>query len=110
MMATAALRQAYQSLSVSKREVHLVKDEILPAANAICLALKEGALTDIDLLKAQITLFKAKARQIDALEVFHVSLADVERLTGQAISDLASPDRPGVPPEKEPKPDASEKP
>jgi outer membrane protein, heavy metal efflux system len=93
MTATAALRQAYQSLSVSRREVKLVKDELLPAAQAICVALKEGALSDLDLLKAQQTLFKARVRQIDALEVFHASLADVERLTGQTIGDLASPDK-----------------
>ena len=112
MVVTAALRQAYQSLSVSQREAKLLKDDILPAAQATCLALKGGAGAEMQflkLLKAQRTLFKARTRQIDALEVFHVSLADVERLTGRAIGDLATPDRPGAPPKKEPKGDASEK-
>jgi len=109
MAATAALRQAYQSLSVSQREVNLLKTEVLPAAQAACKALKEGDLTGIQLMKAQRTLFKARTRQIDALEVFHVSLADVERLTGQAIGDFAPPDRPNVSVEKKPQADASGK-
>jgi len=108
MLATAALRQAYQSLSVAQREAKLLKTEVLPAAQAACLAHKGGGLTDIQLLKAQKTLFKARIRQVDALEVFHVSLADVERLIGQTISDLTPPDRPDVPPKKEPQGDASE--
>jgi outer membrane protein, heavy metal efflux system len=92
IMATAAeLRQAYQALSLSQREVKLLQTEILPAANAACAALENGALTAIKLVEAKQTLFKAKMRQIDALEVFHLSLADVERLTGQSITNLASP-------------------
>ncbi|MBC8372965.1 MAG: TolC family protein [Planctomycetes bacterium] len=109
MLATAALHQAYQSLSVAQREAKLLKTEVLPAAQATCLALKEGGLTDLQLMKAQRTLFKARVRQIDALEVFHVSLADVERLTGQAIGDFTPPDRPNVAAEKKPHADAPEK-
>lgn len=106
MVAAAALRQAYQSLSVSQREANLLKNEVLPAAQralgATRRALEGGAVTDLQLLKAQQTLFRARSRQIDALEVFHVSLADVERLIGQAIGDLAPPDRSDVPPQREP--------
>jgi cobalt-zinc-cadmium efflux system outer membrane protein len=109
MLATAALRQAYQSLSVAQREAKLLKTEILPAAQAACLAHKEGGLTDIQLLKAHRTLYRARIRQIDALEVFHMSLADVERLTGQAISDVTPPDRSNVPAKKKTQGNASEK-
>jgi len=109
MTATAALRQAYQSLSVSQREANLLKNEVLPAAQATCLALKEGGLTDLQLLKALRTLSKARIRQIDALEVFHVSLADVERMIGQAISDVAPSDRSKVPLKKKPHRDAPER-
>jgi cobalt-zinc-cadmium efflux system outer membrane protein len=108
MLAIALVRQAYQSLAVSKREANLLKNDILPAARATCKALKEGALNDIKLMKAQQTLFDAKVRQIDAMEVFHVSLADIERLTGQSITDLASANRPDAPAKKAPKGDAPE--
>ena len=106
MAATAELREAYQSLSVSQREANLLKTEVLPAAqralDATRQAFKGGAVTDLQLLKAQRTLFRAKSSQIDALEDFHVALADVERLIGQAIGDLAPPDRSDGPPPKEP--------
>ena len=109
MLATAALRQAYQSVTVAQREANLLKTEVLPAAEAACQALKEGGLTDLQLLKAHRTLYRARTRQIDALEVFHVSLADVERLTGQAISDVTPPDRSDVPAKKKTRGNASEK-
>ena len=101
MVAVATLRQAYQSLSISRRTAVLLKNEVLPAAQRALgttrRALEGGTVTDLQLLKAQRTLFKARTRQIDALEVFHVSVADVERLIGQPISDLRPSDRPDSP-------------
>jgi len=109
MLATAQLYQAYQSLAVAQREVKLLNTEVIPAAKAACMALKGGGLTDIQFLKAQRTLFRVRVRQIDALEVFHVSLADVERLTGQAIGDLtAGARRPDAPGKEKPKDKAPE--
>ena len=99
MVAAATLRQAYQALSISHRTAVLLKNEVLPAAQRALgttrRALEGGTVTDLQLLRAQRTLFKARTRQIDALEVFHISVADVERLIGQPISDLTPSDRPG---------------
>ena len=105
LVAAVALRQAYLGLSASHREATLLRNEILPAAQHALdtsrRGLERGAMTDLQLLKAQRTLFKARTRQIDALEAFHMSVADVERLTGQPISGLASTQRSDIPQQRQ---------
>jgi len=92
LVTLTALRQAHQGLMASHREAALIRDEILPAAErAVATSrqgLEGGAVTDLQLLKAYRALFKVRSRQIDALETCHLSLADVERLTGRPVTDL----------------------
>jgi len=94
LLTVAALREAYKGLAGSHKEAALLRGEVLPAARRAVAAsrrgLDGGALTDLQLLKAHRALFKARIRQIDALEVFHVSVADVERLIGQPVGTLSA--------------------
>ncbi len=97
MAAAAALREMHQTLSASHQEAVLLQREVLPAAQqAVDTArrgLEGGAVTDLQLLKAQRTLFRAKMRQIDALEAYHTAAADVERLIAQPISAVRTAKR-----------------
>jgi cobalt-zinc-cadmium efflux system outer membrane protein len=106
MDASAALRLAHQSLSASQWEANLLNNDVIPAARrAVDMtrdALQWGGATAMQLLKARRTLFRVQIRQIDALEAFHMSLADVERLTGQPIGDFAPSDGSDVPLLREP--------
>ena len=98
--ATVGLRQAHQILSASYQEAALLKDVVLPAARDALdmarLGLQQGAVTDLQVLKAQRELFRAKTRRIDALEAYHTAVADIERLTAHPISAVKTPKRSGT--------------
>jgi cobalt-zinc-cadmium efflux system outer membrane protein len=101
MAAAAALRQANQTLSASHQEAILLRDVVVPAAqdalDVTRRALERGAVTDLQLLKAQRTLFKARTQQIAALEAYHMAAADVERLTAHPLGAVAAPKQPRTP-------------
>jgi len=100
MAVTAALSTAYQTMSAAYHEAILTKDVVLPAArDALEIAEKDLDVTrrvvvgiaPLNILRAQRALFRAKTRYLDALEDYHTSVADIERLVaGPIIADKAA--------------------
>ncbi|MBW8035978.1 MAG: TolC family protein [Planctomycetes bacterium] len=86
------LARAYQALSNSHTEVTELDKYVLQAAESVFDASRtgytQGKLDYLDVLDAQRTLFKAKAKYIDALASFHTAKTDVERLIGQGIDTI----------------------
>ncbi|MDP6380473.1 MAG: TolC family protein [Phycisphaerae bacterium] len=93
--ATAALRQAHKALAAAHTEATMLKNDVLPAAQRALDTAREGLqerlLTELDLLRAERTLFEVKARQVGALAAYHTAAIEVERLIGQPLSSLKAP-------------------
>ena len=104
--ARAELRQAYQRLSAAHREIAALEKDVLPAAQKAFelarQAYKTGFLRYRDYLDAQRSLFRAKARHIDALAAYHAAVIDIERLTGQPLR-AGKPQRPPTTPATHPR-------
>jgi cobalt-zinc-cadmium efflux system outer membrane protein len=95
-VATAnALRAAHQTLSAAYHEATLLKDVVFPAARDAVditrLLAEKGVDSDLEVLKAQDDLFDAKIRLSEALETYHSTLADIERLIAGSINALDIP-------------------
>ena len=94
--ANASLAAAYQNLSSAYEEVKTLKNKVLPEAesayNSIFEGYREGKFFLLDLLDAQRTLFNADIQYVQALQIYHISLADVERLTGTPIEEMQKSD------------------
>ncbi len=92
VMAHRLFVDAYQRLSIADAEVAALRDEILPAAqesfSATQEGYREGKFDLLTVLDAQRTFFEAMNRYIDALETYHVTRAEVERLIGTPLSDI----------------------
>lgn len=82
----ASLNESYPVMSSSYRQIVTLKSEVLPAAqqafDATRRGYREGNVGLLDVLDAQRTLFEVQGQYIDALEAFHKSKAEVERLLG----------------------------
>lgn len=92
--AQTALHQAYEMLSASSREVAVLKNDILPAAqeraDTAARGLQLGAVTHLQVMKARRALFRAKGQLVEALGVFHTAVVDVERLIAEPIGDVGT--------------------
>ncbi len=53
---------------------------------------REGKFSLLDVLDAQRTVFDVELEYVDALRSYHESLADVERLTGKPLNEMAWPE------------------
>ena len=88
----AALFEAYQNLAVSGQEAEILRDTILPSAEAAFSGAEEGFRRGkfgfLDVLDAQRTLFEVRQQLVDALAGYHTAVADVERLIGQSLSSI----------------------
>lgn len=88
----AFLAAAYRNLSSAYEEVQLLKNKVLPEAesayNSIFEGYREGKFFLLDVLDAQKTLFDADIQYVQALQVYHLSLSDVERLTATPIEEI----------------------
>jgi cobalt-zinc-cadmium efflux system outer membrane protein len=86
-----ALASAYEDLAAAEAEASSLRDVVLPAArealNAAEEAYERGKLGYLDVLDAQRTYFEANRHWVDAWTVYHETVADVERLVGESISD-----------------------
>jgi cobalt-zinc-cadmium efflux system outer membrane protein len=75
----------YQSWSLAYQEINSLKVEIIPSAEKAFKdarkAYESGRFPYIEVLDAQRTLFEAKEKQIEAVERYHFSKAEVLRLT-----------------------------
>lgn len=87
-----ALAETYQNLSAAFSEVTALKNDVLPGAQSAFEAASEGYRQGkfgfLDVLDAQRTLVDARSQYIEALNVYHKSVADVERLIGECLGDV----------------------
>ncbi|MDE2771381.1 MAG: TolC family protein [Bacteroidota bacterium] len=86
------LAEAYGQLASAYSEVNTLQQDVLPAAQEAFTATEEGYLEGkfdlLMLLDAQRTLFETTNQYIDALAVYHIARAEVERLIGTPLSDI----------------------
>jgi cobalt-zinc-cadmium efflux system outer membrane protein len=86
----AALTNGYTRLANAHSRVIALKTQILPGARTAFEAVNEGyrfgKFGYLEVLDSQRTWFNARAQLLDALAEYHKAVADVERLTGQAVS------------------------
>lgn len=89
------LSNQYANLINAYKRVVSLKTKILPGAqtafNAVNEGYRFGKFGYLEVLDSQRTLFDARGQYLQALTDYHKSVADVERLTGQAISPLPKP-------------------
>jgi cobalt-zinc-cadmium efflux system outer membrane protein len=92
MMVLNDLAEAYQSLSSAYVEATTLKTDVLPGAQSAFDASREGyrqgKFDYLVLLDSQRTLFEVRARYIEALNLYHKAVADVERLIGKDLDTL----------------------
>ena len=86
----SALSNQYANLVNAYRRVVNLKTKILPGAQTAFDAVNEGyrfgKFGYLEVLDSQRTWFNARSQFLDALAEYHKAVADVERLTGQAVS------------------------
>ena len=91
----AALATGYTRLANAHSQVTSLKTKILPGAQTAFDAVNEGyrfgKFGYLEVLDSQRTWFNARSQFLDALAEYHKAVADVERLTGQAVSPLPEP-------------------
>ncbi len=98
-----ALAGGYARLANAHSRVTSLKNKILPGARTAFEAVNEGyrfgKFGYLEVLDSQRTWFNARSQFLDALAEYHKSVAEVERLTGQAV--MPSPELPAHPTERE---------
>jgi len=86
------LSNQYANLINAHNRVVSLKTKILPGArtafNAVNEGYRFGKFGYLEVLDSQRTLFNARGQYLQALTDYHKAVADVERLTGQAVSPL----------------------
>lgn len=86
---SVALADAYASLTTALSEVRTLKNEVLPAAQSVFEAVREGyqqgKFDYLDLLSAQQSLAETQAKYVEALISLNQAKADVERLIGEPL-------------------------
>jgi cobalt-zinc-cadmium efflux system outer membrane protein len=91
----AALATGYTRLANAHSRVTSLKTKILPGARTAFEAVNEGyrfgKFGYLEVLDSQRTWFNARSQFLDALAEYHKAVADVERLTGQAVSPVPEP-------------------
>jgi len=91
----AALATGYTRLANAHSRVTSLKTKILPGARTAFEAVNEGyrfgKFGYLEVLDSQRTWFNARSQFLDALAEYHKAVADVERLTGQAVSPAPEP-------------------
>ena len=91
----AALAGGYTRMANAHSRVTSLKTKILPGARTAFEAVNEGyrfgKFGYLEVLDSQRTWFNARSQFLDALAEYHKAVADVERLTGQAVSPLPEP-------------------
>lgn len=87
------LGSAYERLSTARQSVETLQREILPGAqsafDAATKGFEFGKFNFLDVLDAQRTLFQAKSQYINALQEAHQASADIKRILGDAMPEIA---------------------
>jgi len=88
-----ALQRSVALAEARAIEAVSLRDTVLPeAAKAFELAsaaLRSGRMRLTDVLDTQRTLFELRSQFIDALVAHHLAVGEIERLTGQPITDIS---------------------
>jgi cobalt-zinc-cadmium efflux system outer membrane protein len=91
------LKIAYQTLKTAHRQVNTIKTDILPAAQRVLDAVKEGyqegAFSFLDMLEAQSTLYESHESYVQSLGQYHIAVIDLEKVLGRNLSSFNSSDR-----------------
>ena len=91
---TSEVAQAHERLSGSYREVLLLRDEIVPAAElafgAAQQGYREGKFGLLAALDSQRQLIEARGQLLDALAEYHRRSAELERLVGAPLNPGAA--------------------
>jgi cobalt-zinc-cadmium efflux system outer membrane protein len=92
------LIEAYQRLQMAWVEINAVRNELMPSAEAALVAANEafrsGKIGSLDLLDAQRTLFEVRRTRIEALALYHLTSASIERLVGGSLHDKTTREQP----------------
>lgn len=87
------LTQAFERLSVARSELESLKRDILPGAqsayDAVLKGFELGKFSFLEVLDAQRTLFQAKSQGLRALVDVHRAAAEIERILGEAVPEVA---------------------
>lgn len=87
------LGSAYERLSTAKQSVETLQQDILPGAqsafDAATKGFEFGKFNYLDVLDAQRTLFQAKSQYINALQEAHQATAEIKRILGDAMPEVA---------------------
>ncbi len=98
---TRELNEAWQVLAVAASESTMLKTRILPLAleafEAAGEGFRQGKFAYLEVLDVQRTLFETREQLVDALAAYHTAVADVERLIGRSLMNIADGQTPGHP-------------
>lgn len=88
-IATAKLAQAFNRLSLARREINTISSRILPQSENVFTktfeGYKSGKFGYLDTLDAERSLFKAKSDLIGAVLRYHLSVIELERIIGGPV-------------------------
>ena len=86
----AALTDAHEQLASAHDEATTLRDEALPAAqqafDATRTAFDGGNLGYLDVIDAERTLVEMRRQYIDALQRYHIAVAQLEGLIGRPLN------------------------
>ncbi|MDQ7089458.1 MAG: TolC family protein [Methylococcales bacterium] len=88
-----ALNTTYQQLQIAYQEIETLDEVVIPSANSAYKIAQKGyqlgKFNLLNLLDAQRTLFSVQTQYLRALTDYHLNVAQIERLTGSALTPLA---------------------
>jgi cobalt-zinc-cadmium efflux system outer membrane protein len=91
------LKIAYQTLKTAYQQVNTIKTDILPAAQRVLDAVKEGyregAFSFLDMLEAQSTLYESHESYVQSLGKYHIAVIDLEKVLGRNLSSFNCSDQ-----------------
>lgn len=87
---TRDLTAAYQTLKSAHQQVNTIQTEILPAAQSVLDAVKEGYQEGefgfLEMLEAQSTLYESHESHVQSLGQYHRAVIDLEKILGKELS------------------------
>lgn len=87
---TKDLKIAFQTLKTAHQQVSTIKTDILPAAQSVLNAVKEGYQEGefgfLEMLEAQSTLYESHESYVESLGQYHHAVIDLEKILGQELA------------------------
>ncbi|MBC2715726.1 MAG: TolC family protein [Desulfobacteraceae bacterium] len=86
------LKIAYQTLKTAHQQVNTIKTDILPSAQTVLEAVKEGYQEGefgfLEMLEAQSTLYESHESYVQSLGQYHHAVIDLEKILGKDLSEF----------------------